>query len=127
MFGPGIFDMKANCVVVLEALRALFELDISPQRQVVLLLTCDEEVGSESGRPLVEEEANRAKCVFVLEPPAPGGGVKTGRKGTGMYTLKLEGIAAHAGLEPGDAASDDRWEQLSNAIMGTAPKRSPAI
>jgi hypothetical protein len=30
-------------------------------------------------------------------------------------------------LEPGEPASDERWEQLSNAIMGIAPKPSPAI
>jgi glutamate carboxypeptidase len=64
------------------------------------LLTCDEESGSFSGRALVEEEARRAECVLVLEPPAPGGRAKTERKGTGVFTLSVEGRAAHAGLEP---------------------------
>jgi glutamate carboxypeptidase len=66
----------------------------------VLLLTCDEESGSFSGRELVEREASRAECVLVLEPPAPGGRAKTARKGTGLFTLEVEGRAAHAGLEP---------------------------
>jgi glutamate carboxypeptidase len=38
--------------------------------------------------------------VLVLEPPAPGGKAKTARKGTGIFTLAVEGRAAHAGLEP---------------------------
>jgi len=29
-------------------------------------------------------------------------------------------------LEPGDPASDERWEQLSNVLLGNAPKRMPA-
>ena len=33
------------------------------------------------------------------------GCVKTARKGTGMFTMKVEGRAAHAGLDPGKGAS----------------------
>ena len=103
--GPGIFDMKANCALALEVLRACEALDLKPRRAIVLLLTCDEETGSMTGRALVEEEARRAKGVLVLEPPASGGRVKTARKGTGMFTLEAHGIAAHAGLEPEKGAS----------------------
>ena len=105
IYGPGIFDMKANCVLAIEALRACATLEVRPQRPVVLLLTCDEETGSMTGRALVEEEARRAESVLVLEPPARGGRVKTARKGTGMYTLEAHGVAAHAGLEPEKGAS----------------------
>jgi glutamate carboxypeptidase len=104
-YGPGVFDMKANCVLALEAIRACASLNIVPQNQVVLLLTCDEETGSLSGRGLVEAESKRARTVLVLEPPATGGRVKTGRKGTGMFTLEVRGKAAHAGLEPEKGAS----------------------
>ncbi len=100
IYAPGIFDMKAACAVALEALRACVALGARPRRPVVLLLTCDEESGSHSGRALVEEEARRAEYVLVLEPSAPGGRVKTARKGTGLFTLSVEGRAAHAGLEP---------------------------
>jgi glutamate carboxypeptidase len=105
IYGPGIFDMKANCALALEALRACASLKIAPRRPVVLLLTCDEETGSLTGRALVEEEARRAESVLVLEPPATGGRVKTARKGTGMYILEAHGVAAHAGLEPEKGAS----------------------
>jgi hypothetical protein len=43
------------------------------------------------------------------------------------YDLEPDAFAELIVLEPGDAASDERWEQLSNAIMGIAPKPSPAI
>jgi glutamate carboxypeptidase len=103
IYGPGIFDMKANCVMALEAVRAVESIALN--RPVVLLLTCDEETGSATGRALVEEEAAHAKAVLVLEPPAPGGVVKTGRKGTGLFSVAAKGIAAHAGLEPEKGAS----------------------
>jgi hypothetical protein len=43
------------------------------------------------------------------------------------YDLSADDLAALIVLEPGDPASDERWEQLCNAIMGIAPKPSPAI
>jgi glutamate carboxypeptidase len=58
-----------------------------------------------TGKAFVEEEARRARAALVLEPPAPGGVVKTGRKGTGMFWIEAKGIAAHAGLDPEKGAS----------------------
>src|SRR5882762_1711854 len=100
IYGPGIFDMKANCALALEALRACETTNALPKSPVTILLTCDEESGSPSGRGLVEEEAKNARAVLVLEPPASGGRVKTGRKGTGIFSIEAHGRAAHAGLEP---------------------------
>ena len=97
---PGVYDMKAACAVALYAMRACADAGLRPRRPVVLLLTCDEESGSFSGRELVERESKRAECVLVLEPPAPGGRAKTARKGTGLFKLEVEGRASHAGLEP---------------------------
>jgi glutamate carboxypeptidase len=104
-YGPGVFDMKANCVLALEVMRALSQFGMQPRRPVVLLLTCDEETGSASGRPLVEAEAKKASGVLVLEPSGSGGRAKTGRKGTGMFSLEARGVAAHAGLDPDKGAS----------------------
>lgn len=105
VYGPGIFDMKANCALALEALRACDSINLQVQGPVVLLLTCDEENGSPTGRSLVEAETKRARAVLVLEPPAPGGRVKTARKGTGIFRIEASGRAAHAGLEPEKGAS----------------------
>ena len=112
IFGPGIFDMKANCVLALEALRALEHTGVRPSHGVTLALTCDEEVGSFSGWPLLERLArdHQPTCAFVLEPSVAGR-VKTGRKGTAMFTMTAEGRAAHAGLDP---------EKGANAILELA-------
>jgi glutamate carboxypeptidase len=100
IYGPGVFDMKANCALALEVLRACEATGALPQSPITILLTCDEESGSPSGRALVEAEARNARAVLVLEPPASGGCVKTARKGTGMFTIEVHGRAAHAGLDP---------------------------
>jgi glutamate carboxypeptidase len=107
IYGPGIFDMKANCALAIEVLRALSELNVTVASSVTLALTCDEEVGSLSGWPLLERVARskQTRCALVMEPPASGGRVKTGRKGTGIFAIKVEGKAAHAGLEPEKGAS----------------------
>lgn len=107
IYGPGIFDMKANCALIVEVLRAMTELKIVPPCGITVALTCDEEVGSFSGWPLLEQTAKstNTRYAFVMEPPASGGRVKTGRKGTGIFAMKVEGKAAHAGLEPEKGAS----------------------
>ncbi len=104
LYGCGSFDMKANIVLMLEVLRAFTELGLAPKRPLTILLSCDEEIGSFSGREIVEREAAAAEFCLVCEPSA-NGKVKTGRKGTGMFRLKTHGIPAHAGLEPEKGAS----------------------
>jgi glutamate carboxypeptidase len=103
-YGCGIFDMKANCILMLEVLRAFDELNLKPAKPLTIVLSCDEEIGSPTGRELVEREASKAEFCLVCEPSA-NGKAKTGRKGTGNYILKMHGIPAHAGLEPEKGAS----------------------
>jgi len=125
-YGCGIFDMKANIVLMLEALRYFAVTGTRPARPITILLSCDEEVGSHTGRELVEREAGNAEHCLVFEPSAEGR-VKTGRKGTGWYTLKAHGIPAHAGLEPEKGANSiveiarqiERINELANASIGT--------
>ena len=93
--GPGVFDMKAGIVQAVHALASLHSCD-----GVELLITSDEEVGSDSSRALIEERARACGAVLVLEPSADGGALKTGRKGTGSFEIVVHGRAAHAGLEP---------------------------
>lgn len=98
-YGCGIFDMKANIILMIEALSYISKIGVRPPCPINILLSCDEEVGSHTGREIVEREAANAELCLVFEPSAEGR-VKTGRKGTGQYLLKAHGSPAHAGLEP---------------------------
>ena len=125
-YGPGIFDMKANVVLMLEALRYFAETESRPARPVTILLSCDEEVGSFTGRVHVEREALRSEFCLVCEPSS-NGRVKTGRKGTGMFTVKAHGVPAHAGLEPEKGANAilelsrqiEKLQALNDMAIGT--------
>ena len=129
IYAPGVFDMKASCALAVGVLRACGELGQRPRRPLVLLLTCDEEAGSFGGRALVEEEARRAEYVLVLEPPAPGGRAKTARKGTGLFTLRAVGRAAHAGLEPekGASAVHELARQIGRVCALAEPGRGTTV
>ena len=104
LYGCGTFDMKANVAVALDVLRYLATTGQQPSTSIRMLLSCDEEVGSQSGREYVERYAAGAKQCLVMEPSADGK-VKTGRKGTGMFQLTAHGVPAHAGLEPEKGAN----------------------
>jgi glutamate carboxypeptidase len=104
LYGPGVFDMKAGIGLAALGVRALLATDRIPCR-VVMLWTTDEEIGSRHSRQLIEDEARKSRAVFVLEPSLPGGAVKTSRKGCGEFEVRVQGIAAHAGVDPGKGAS----------------------
>ena len=101
LYGPGIFDMKASIAVSMLAVRAL----AGSGPRIVMLWTTDEEIGSGTSRALIESEAAAADAVLVLEPSLPGGAVKTERKGCGEFLLRVRGVSAHAGVDPGKGAS----------------------
>jgi glutamate carboxypeptidase len=112
--GPGCFDMKGGIVVLYFALHALKSRGLRPRRRLEVLFTCDEEVGSPTSRSLIEQTANGAAVAYVLESPLPGGTLKTARKGTGDYFVRIAGRAAHAGVEPqkGISATQELAHQI---------------
>jgi glutamate carboxypeptidase len=101
--GPGVFDMKAGLVQGFWAIRALRQTEggVPP---LVFVLNSDEEVGSPSSQALIEEEARRAALCMVLEPSFDGA-LKTARKGVGIFKVRVEGRASHAGSEPFEGVS----------------------
>jgi glutamate carboxypeptidase len=105
LYGPGVLDMKSGIALMLCAIEALQAGPGGLPRPVTVFLVADEEVGSHSSRRITEALARESAAVLVLEPAAARGAVKTARKGVGEYTLKVKGVAAHAGLDPGKGHS----------------------
>ncbi len=104
--GPGVLDMKSGIALMLHAIEALQAWHGALPRPVTVFLVSDEEVGSYSSRKITEALAKQSAGVLVLEPAAGlRGAVKTARKGVGEYTLRVKGVAAHAGLDPGKGHS----------------------
>lgn len=106
MRGPGVFDMKAGLVQMVFALSTLDALGLRPGVEPAVLITTDEEIGSPESERWIRALARRSCRAFVLEPSlAPSGALKTARKGTGRFEIRVVGRAAHAGLAPEEGAS----------------------
>ncbi len=113
-FGPGVEDMKSGIV------QALFALEAVRHRNqltgpVTLLINSDEEVGSPTSRPVIEEYARDARAVLVLESAPDVETIFTTRKGVGMFDLHARGRAAHAGANPteGRSAIEEMARQIT--------------
>jgi glutamate carboxypeptidase len=109
-FGPGVYDMKACLVVLVEALARARGLN----RALRIFLTADEEAGSKTGRPLIEAAADGAAAALVVEPPDARGNLKTARKGLGRFRVCVTGRAAHASAPAAGASAID---ELAHQIL----------
>ncbi len=114
-YGPGIFDMQTSLVLVEYALRAVRDLQLTLPRPVTVLINSDEEVGSQTSEELIKQEALRSAHVLVMEPPIPGGLLKTTRKGVGRFSLQVTGRPAHSGAAPEQGVS--AIEELARQII----------
>lgn len=130
LWGPGVLDMKSGIAFFLYALHALRELDIPVARRVLLQVNADEEVGSESSRPLTEDAARHSSAVLVLEPGTGlTGKIKTARKGVGVYRVMVHGRASHAGVdfENGSSAVVELARQLERIAQFTNLERGITV
>jgi glutamate carboxypeptidase len=114
--GPGTLDMKVGVAMAFTAIEMLTEADLL-NREVILLLNTDEEIGSPVSRPITEKLAAESSAVYVLEPAQNLSGkngetgqaaCKTARKGTGNWRIEVSGQAAHAGVD---------FEKGANALL----------
>lgn len=117
--GPGVFDMKAGLIATLAAIERLGDTD-----QVALVVTSDEEVGSITSRPLVEELARTAAAVLVMEPSLDGA-LKTARCGASFYRLSFAGVEAHAGLDADKGAN--ALIELAHQVLAVGRLADPGL
>lgn len=131
LYGPGTLDMKSGIALALHVIEAMLKWNTGKlPRPVTMLLVSDEEVGSESSRPITEALARKSAAVLVLEPAAGlEGAVKTARKGVCEYTLRVTGKAAHAGLdfEKGQSAIVEIAKQIWAISQMTDRKRGITV
>lgn len=127
LWGPGTLDMKVGVAMALTAIELLAEAKLL-DREIVLLLNSDEEIGSPVSRPVTERLAAECSAVFVLEP-AQGLAYKTARKGTGNWRIEIEGVAAHAGVdfEKGASAIRELAQVVETASGWTDLKRGLTV
>jgi glutamate carboxypeptidase len=122
-YGPGVYDMKASIAMVETALQAIQSLGEDLPRPLLVLLTSDEEIGSPSSRPHIEQLAQESAYVLVAEPPAIKGALKTSRKGVGRFIVEVNGRASHAGTQPEKGIS--ATHELAHQILRLGELNDP--
>jgi glutamate carboxypeptidase len=100
LIGPGTWDMKGSIALVLSAIKGLRQRGEFPNRPIWVLFTSDEEVGSGASWATIEHYAQQAGLCLVMEFAGVNGGLKTWRKGVGIYTVEVKGRSSHAGNAP---------------------------
>ncbi len=124
VYGPGSYDMKGGIVGLFHALRRLG--GQYPAGGIEVLLTPDEETGSERSQGVIAARARRARAVLVVEPAVPlSHALKTGRKGVGEYRLSFSGLAAHAGSAPEQGAS--AITEAARQVLAVQALADPAL
>ncbi len=87
-------------------------------------------MGSNVSRPITEKLALQSEAVYVLEP-AQGlaGAYKTARKGVGNYSIRVRGIASHAGVdfERGHSAIVELARQIERITQFTELDRGITV
>lgn len=129
-WGPGTFDMKGGIVQALAAVDALQTVGARPHKRLVFFWTTDEEMGSQTGRPRIEQEARKSDAVLVLEPSfGKNGRLKTQRKGVGGCEIIVKGRSAHAGIDPekGVNAVHELALQIGRLMKMNDPKRGITV
>ena len=104
-WGLGVADCKGGVATSIYAVRIMKDAGMLPNKELVMIYNCDEETGSQSAREIFEQEAKDAECAFVFEPARNKNGIITKRRGQAFVTIQVDGIEAHAALEPQRGAS----------------------
>jgi glutamate carboxypeptidase len=123
--GPGVLDMKSGVLIGMYGLHILISTRQANYQQATFVCNSDEEIGSPSSKPLIQELARQADAVIVLEPGRAKETVVSSRRGSGQYRVEVRGISAHAGVEPQrgrNAILELSYQvQKMQALNGTVP------
>ena len=123
--GPGVLDMKSGVLIGMYGLHILISAQEANYKQATFVCNSDEEIGSPSSKPLIQELARQADAVIVLEPGRAKGTVVSSRRGSGQYRVEVRGVSAHAGVEPQkgrNAILELSYQvQKMQALNGTIP------
>ena len=98
--GPGVCDMKGGLAILLCGLSAFERFIPDKNFGWTIIINSDEEIGSPNSSRIFESEAKKHRFGFGFEPALEDGSLASTRKGSGTFTFKAHGKAAHSGRNP---------------------------
>jgi carboxypeptidase PM20D1 len=136
VWGRGAADNKAALITQLEALRAAEERGVVPSRDLVIVVTTDEEISGATAKTLAEShlaelgdpEVLIDEGSFVLPDFLPGatvGAVAVAEKTFVTYELTVPGRDGHSSMPDGDSALDQLTIALDRLRTWETPDRLP--
>ncbi len=115
LHGTGALDMKGGWAALLGALDLLTHRGRTPPQPLALLAVPDEEIGGPITHEMTARDGSQAREIWVLEPgeaTPEGETLVLARRGRLSFQMRIEGQAAHAGL--------DFWQGRSAALAAAA-------
>jgi len=122
-YGLGLADCKGGVVTAIFALKIMQEAGYLPNKEMVMIFNCDEEIGSPTGRAIFREESKGAECAFVFEPARNQNGIITKRRGQALCSIKVTGKEAHAALNPDGGCSATL--ELAHKVIALEQMKKP--
>ncbi len=123
--GPGVADMKGGLAVMLAALSAVETSPLAPRIGYEVVVNSDEEVGSPGSAALLRDAARGKVAALTYEPALPDGTLAGARPGSGNFSIRVTGRAAHAGRDPEDGRN--AIVAAADLVLRLAALRAPDL
>jgi len=99
IFGPGVDDMKGGDIIILYALKALYQSGVLKNTQIIVAFTGDEE---KAGKPIeisrkdLIDAAKRSDIALAFEGATGLNYATVARRSSGAWLLETKGVRAHS-------------------------------
>jgi Acetylornithine deacetylase/Succinyl-diaminopimelate desuccinylase and related deacylases len=122
LYGPGVLDMKGGILVLLYSIKNVMA-RLPDDVKLDVFLNTDEEIGSKYSRDYILNAARDSIACLSFESAKPGT-LTTERKGIIGFNMKVEGVAAHSGVnyDAGRSAIEEIARKICSLYSLVYPK-----
>lgn len=113
--GLGVADCKGGLLTAIFGVKIMQEANMLPNKELIFLLNCDEEMGSPASKEIFRKEVVGADFAFAFEPTREQNGLYTYRAGVAEGTIHITGKSAHAQINYFEGSS--ATVELANLIL----------
>lgn len=128
LYGPGVADMKAGCLMALYAIRQLHRADLIGGT-VGVFLNGEHELSCPTVHGDIERLSTKAGLVVTTEPARADGSCVRQRKGILRFKVTFTGVSAHSGVEPekGACANTELARFITDLRALESPERGITV